>query len=314
MYRLTALLVRHGFTLGLGVAATGVVLLGLALMWRHEGPAMPAQAAAAARGESAAAGEPAAARGLGPDPPRAAAQTRRRQRFLAQLIADARRLDLPLEPKRYFAPFPLRVTQGSHRLRARGGRLLTRDLRLTTSVRTLETPLGGLGSYRAKNLVLTVENRTNHHLAFRVVTRPSGQTNCRRKARISQPTLVLGPREALSRTECLVTGPDHLTVHRVEVISVPAISYGYLVKLKPVAVGIPGRVAEGHTLPRGYRRCGGVPRQKIEQAIRSGSARWADVIDFYARYSCDRYDFYVGYRRPGPAPEPSPVLSPEAQD
>jgi hypothetical protein len=307
MYRLSALLVRHGFTLGLGVAALGVVLLGLTLMWRDAGPALPPQAAAATA-------DGPAARAPGQDPQRAAAQAQRRQRFLAQLIADARRLDRPLEPERYFVPFPLRVTRGRHRLRARGGRLLTRELRLSTAVRTLQTPLGGLGTYRAKNLVLTVENRTNHHVAFRVVTRPSGQTNCRPKARIPQPTLVLGPREALSRTECLVKGPDHLTVLRVEVIAIPAISYGYLVKLKPVAVGIPGRVAEGHTLPRGYRRCGGMPRQKIEQAIRSGSARWADVIDFYARYSCDRYDFAVGYRRPGPPPEPSPVLSSEKKD
>jgi hypothetical protein len=35
------------------------------------------------------------------------------------------------------------------------------------------------------------------------------------------------------------------------------------------------------------------------------------VIDFYARYSCDRYDFQVGYRRPGPPAEQSPVLKPE---
>ena len=234
----------------------------------------------------------------------------REKRFVTQLQADAKRFDVPLEGTPYFAAFPVRVTEGQWTLRARRGRLVTKELRLTTEVRTMDTPLGGIGTYRAQNLILNVENRTDQHIAFRVVTVPSGSQNCRPKAQLAQPTLVLGPREALSRTECLVKGRDTLTVRRIEVLLIPAVSAAYLRKLKPVAVGIPARVAEGHRLPRNQRLCGGVPRQRIEQALRSGKATWADVMDFYGRYSCDRYDFEVGYRRPGPAPQKSPIIEP----
>jgi hypothetical protein len=57
--------------------------------------------------------------------------------------------------------------------------------------------------------------------------------------------------------------------------------------------------------------CGSVPRQTIKQGIQVGTASWADVMDFYARYSCDRFDFRIGYRRRGPDPTMSPVLEPK---
>ena len=304
MRRFTELVLRHGFSMGLIIAAAGVLLLGLLLLWRTDGPDLP-------RDEVAGPG-PAARPDAGPSAPGPARLTAAQQAFVKALRADAKRFDVPVEPARYFAPFPVWLTKGQWKLRARQGRLLTKELRITTSVRTMDTPLGGLGTYRAQNLILTVENRTDHHIAFRVLTVPSGEHNCRPKAALAQPTLVLGPREALSRTECLVKGRDHLTIRRIDVMAIPAVSYHYLLKLKPVTVGIPARVAEGHTLPRGYRYCSGVPRQQIEQAIRKGQARWIDVIDFYARYNCDRFDFRVGYRRPGPAPQPSPVLFPKA--
>ena len=90
-------------------------------------------------------------------------------------------------------------------------------------------------------------------------------------------------------------------------MAVPALAYHYLVKLRPVAVLGNARVVEGHTLPPNHTPCAGVPRQRIEQAARAGRATWADVIDFYARYSCDRWEYRVGYRRPGPAAKKRPI-------
>jgi hypothetical protein len=142
-----------------------------------------------------------------------------------------------------------------------------------------------------------------------VVTSTSGRADCRTKGQLKQATLALGPREALSRTECLASGRgDDLTVHRVDVLLIPALSYHYLVKLKPTAVLFQARTSAGHTAPPGHTLCGGVPRQAIKQGVQAGSTSWVDVMDFYGRYSCDRHDFRIGYRRRGADPTPSPVL------
>lgn len=305
MERFDAFLTRHGYSMGLVIGAAGVLLLGLLLMWRTPGPALPTQRTAAAG-----AGTDATPR---PQPRAAARRLAKRQRdYVKRLLADAWRYDVDLQPNKLFAPFPYVVTQGRWKLPAHRGRLVTAELRLTTGVRQMDTPLGALGRYQAPTIVLTVENRTDDYLAFRVITHPSGNASCRTKAKLPQTTFVLGPREALSRTECLASGRgDRLTVHRLDVMRIGPLAYHYLVKLKPTAVLLAARTSEGHRPPPGHTPCGSVPRQRIQQAVQSGAATWADVMDFYARYSCERFDFRVGYRRAGPEPKKSPVITPK---
>jgi len=305
MERLDAILRKHGYSMGLVIGAAGVLLLGLLLMWRNEGPALPRNRASASEGRKAPATRP-------QNRARRDQLAKRQRAYVRRLLADARRYDVSLEPKKLFAPFPYFVSKGSWELPAHRGTLLTAELRLTTEVLKLDTPLGALGRYQAPTLVLTVENRTDDYIAFRVITRPSGKASCRTKAMIPQTTFVLGPRGALGRTECLTTGRgDRLTVHHLDVMRIPALSYHYLVKLKPTAILLSGRTSQGHRTPAGHTLCGSVPRQKIKQGVQSGTSSWADVMDFYARYSCDHFDFRVGYRRSGPNPTQSLVLEPK---
>lgn len=299
MGRIESLALRHGFTAGLGLAAAGFFVLGLLLLWRSDGPAIPLPNQSPRSQLSA--------RGPFRSPGDTAVHDARLRSYLKRLVSDARRFDVPFDGARFTSPFPFFVTEGPWKLSARGGRVTTRELRVRTQVKTLVTPLGGLGTYRTANLVLTVENRTDDYIAFRVDTKPSGLVACRPKAVLPQLTLVLGPREQLERTECLASTRDFLTVGRIDVLRIPALSYHYLLQLRPVSVGLPPRIAEGHTPPEGHTLCGAIPRQRIEQALRAGDARWIDVIDFYARYSCNHYDFRVGYRRPGEPPKTSPV-------
>ncbi len=304
MERLDAILTRHGYSMGLVIGAAGVLLLGLVLLWRSAGPALPSDRARAA-GRSNTAGARV------PSPPDGKRLAKRQLAYVQRLLADARRYDVSLQGKKLFAPFPYTVTDGTWDLPAHRGRLVTRELRLTTEVRKLDTPLGALGRYQAPTVVLTVENRTDDYIAFRVITRPSGKASCRNKAMIGQTTFVLGPRGSLSRTECLASGRrDRLTVHHLDVVRIPALSYHYLVKLKPSSILLPPRTSQGHRAPSGHTLCGSVPRQTIKQGVQAGTASWADVMDFYARYSCDRFDFRIGYRRSGPKPSQSPVIKP----
>ncbi len=305
MERLDAILTKHGYSMGLVIGAAGVLLLGMLLMWRDPGPKLPTDRKAATHG----AGDP----NTSPPPGADRKQLVKRQKaYITRLLADARRYDVDLQPKKLFAPFPHVVTQGSWTLKAHRGRLLTAELRLSTVVRKLDTPLGALGRYQAPTVVLTVENRTDDHIALRVITRPSGKADCRNKAKLPQTTFVLAPRAALSRTECLASGRgDRLTVHRLEVMRIPALSYHYLVKLKPTAVLLSARTSAGHRLPAGHTLCGSVPRQTIKQGVQAGTASWADVMDFYARYSCDRFDFRIGYRKGGPEATKSPIIKPK---
>jgi hypothetical protein len=298
MDRLGALILRHGFSLALGLAVAGVMLTGLIAMWRSDGPSLPGD-----RRELTA---PPPARPERTAPPTAEDADAAKRAALETLRADAKQFDVPLEAERFLSHFPAYRSDGPWVLPGRGGLILTRELRISTELRDLTTPLGGLGTYRAPHVVLIVENRTEHHVAFRVDTTPSGSSPCTPKAMLPQSTLVLGPREALSRTECLAKGRDKLTVQRLEVMLVPPLSYHYLIKVRPGTLGIPQRIADGHSLPPGQRLCAGIPRQTIEQALRSGAASWLDVIDFYARHSCDRQEFRAGHRRP--EPETSPVL------
>jgi hypothetical protein len=293
-------LVKHGYYVGLALAAVGVMAVGLELLWRNDGMPVRVQAPPAATP----ARPPAAATAAGqPDAALAA--------YVRLLVKDAWQFEVPLELDALLAPLPYARTEGTYVLPAADGRLETADLRIGTEVRRLPTPMGGLGVYQAPTLVLTVENRTDHFVAFRVVTEPSGKINCLPKAHLKQPTLVLAPREALARTECLAArgGGDQLTVHLIEVVRVPELSYHYLRQLKPVALGLGNRVTEGHVVLPGRPTCGGTPRQAIEQGYSSGAASFADVIDFYSRNRCERHDFKVGYRRRGPPAEARPVLA-----
>lgn len=300
MDRFCGIFLRHGFSMALLIGTFSVLFLGMLILWRGDGPALPGDRLGHTASADVSLDQS--------DSQAHEGQENRRLALLGALRTDAARFDVPVEAERFLAPFPAMRTEGRWVLHGRGGRLVSRELRVTTGQRSLTTPLGDLGTYKAPHVVLTVENRTDRYIAFRVDTIPSGLANCSPKAVLPQTTMVLGPREALSRTECLAKGVDRLTVERLEVMEVPPLSYHYLLKVRPVALGLSARISEGHRLPAGRQHCAGAPRQDIEQALRSGAASWFDVIDFYARHSCERHAFYSGYRRVGPPPTVSPIL------
>jgi len=191
-----------------------------------------------------------------------------------------------------------------------GSSLRTSHLRLSLVLRREEGAVEGQ-SFRADHLVLQIENRTKHFLAYRVSTRVVDATRCEAKGVIAHDAVALRPHETVARTECLFQKAASVDVLGVEVMEIPTLSYYYVSRLTPPLVLYDARTAAGHVVPKG-EAC---PQTFSWRDVRDGAARgqveWRDIIDFYARHSCDEYSFFPGYRARGEGAAPLPARPPE---
>jgi hypothetical protein len=200
--------------------------------------------------------------------------------------------------------FPYDVAEPRHLLTAFGAAFETRDLVISLRV---EPPANG-----GDQLVLRIENKTDRHVAYHVDTRPSDDAHfCVYKIDIPHDAMALAPHEVINRTECGLRpgAPASLWVDRVETMIVPALSYHYVSRLFPAHIGLDVRATRGHVPPKGAI-CTDIPEQAIRRGIEKGEVSWRDVVDFYARESCAKFIFPVGYRaftkageRPLPVPQ-----------
>src|SRR5688572_20332160 len=104
-------------------------------------------------------------------------------------------------------------------------------LRLSLSVAEIE------GTPR-RQMVLTIQNTTDHHLAYRVVSRPSqGTRPCHEKSDFAHNAIALAPGEKIRRSECIYKSGWRLLIDRVETVELPRLSYFYVSALSPTALG-----------------------------------------------------------------------------
>ncbi len=200
--------------------------------------------------------------------------------------------------------FPYAADEPAHLLTPGGPPLETRDLSLSLRI-------GHAGALAIDHLILRIENRTDSSVAYRVETRPGGDPRtCMDKNDLPHNALALAPHEAVERTECTTRlgAVASVTVVRVETMLVPPLSYYYVSRLFPPHIGLDARTTRRHVPPKGAI-CTDIPEQAIRRALENGGTSWRDVIDFYARESCAKFIFPVGYRaftiaeqRPLPVP------------
>jgi hypothetical protein len=167
-----------------------------------------------------------------------------------------------------------------------------------------------------RQLVLTIENTTRHHLAYRVTTRPSrGLRSCYDKGDLAHNAVALAPGEKVRRSECIYRKGLKLFVDRVDTIRLPRLSYFYVSALPAPALGLDRQsrlAARGHR-PAGARSpCRVFHSAELLAALSSGAATWRDLIDFHARHPCGVYSFPINYKafeadgeRPLPAVAPA---------
>ncbi len=182
----------------------------------------------------------------------------------------------------------------------------TAHLRISLEVSRRNAAIEGQ-TFGADHLVLRLDNRTDGYLAYRVATEISDPKKCQSKGQIPHNALVIGPKETIKRTECLYRASSDLDVIGIEVIEIPQISAYYLGRLPASAVLFDPRTATGHVPLKGTPCAQTFSWQEIKDGMERKILGWKDVIDYYARHSCEEYAFFGGYHYRTDATAPLPV-------
>jgi hypothetical protein len=171
----------------------------------------------------------------------------------------------------------------------------TPHLRLSLDVEKNRASLDGQ-SFQFDHLVLRIENKTAHYLAYRIQTDLPNIKKCKSKGDIPHNAIVIEPKQTLRRTECLYRHNTAIDVLRVEIMELPPLAAVYASRLPANAVLYEPRTASGHVPLRGSL----CPQTFNWREVRDGMDRkkigWRDVIDFYARHTCEEYAFFGTYR------------------
>jgi hypothetical protein len=238
--------------------------------------------------------------------------------YQALVEDDAKRYRVPVsEPSELARPLPYALELAAPRkLKTARDTVETPHLKLTTRVLREWASTASGQRFRYEHIVLAITNKTQQPLAYRVDTAVSHPEQCQSQGAIAHDALALRPGETVERTECLWHKDTVLTLHRVEVLELPAaISYYYVSRLSPTQIGLDARTAAGHTVPPPAKECRFVPWREIQASATEAHTDWADVVDFYARHDCDEYSYYRGYRRwttAGTLPAHAPGAEPPA--
>jgi hypothetical protein len=165
--------------------------------------------------------------------------------------------------------------------------------------------------YRADHLVLRIENRTDHYLAYRVETRVADEGRCDTKGDAPHNAIALAPRQVIHRTECLYRSSERVDVRRVEVMELPRLAAYYVSRLSPALILYGRRTSAGHLPFKGGVCPQNLPWRDIRDGADRGELGWRDLIDFYARHNCEEYSFFRSYRHRTDPTAPLPARPPE---
>lgn len=193
------------------------------------------------------------------------------------------------------------------RLLGRDG-LSTKHLEIKARIEKQWTDMAGGQGFGADQFLLTIRNKTQRYLIYRVETDVPDPRMCRSLGALGHNAIALKPQEEVTRAECLWSRGFALFVKKVEVIEVPAISYYYVSQLHPPHVLYTERTSRGHQVASG-KLCELLPWRVIGERAQAGDIEWSDVLDFYARHSCAEYQFFPEYRRRKSADEPLPATA-----
>ncbi len=143
------------------------------------------------------------------------------------------------------------------------------------------------------SLQLQIANRLNTALAYHVDTESSLGSLCANAEPLPFDAMVLRPGATETRTECVLRPEVTTKVTHVETVELLPLSAYYVDLVQPRMLNIEERIARGHHVTG--KPCSSALPQQIRSGIESNEIKWRDLIDFYARHSCDRYVFPLSY-------------------
>jgi hypothetical protein len=204
----------------------------------------------------------------------------------------------PVEPAVLAQPLPYAAELTEpRRLKTDRDLVETPHLKITTRVVREWAATSSGQRFRYEHILLSITNRSSRALAYLVDTDVSHPDQCQSQGAMAHNAIALEPGETVQRTECLWHRDTALTLRRVEVMELPALSYYYVSRLSPIQISLDPRTAAGHQVPAPAKECSFVPWRDIQASATEAHTGWSDVIDFYARHNCDEYSFFRGYRR-----------------
>lgn len=148
-------------------------------------------------------------------------------------------------------------------------------------------------------VVLDIMNPGTEPLAYVVDTAISGgDSACFGRTILEHNAMVVAPGKTERRSECAFKRGMELYVSRVETAALTPMAAFYVSRLQPQAVSPTGRIVNGHKpgLAGGVMPCGLAMSASVRQSLADGSLGWRDLIDFFARHSCENYQFPLGYK------------------
>ncbi|MEO6952445.1 MAG: hypothetical protein ABI321_11575 [Polyangia bacterium] len=184
------------------------------------------------------------------------------------------------------------------KMKAARDQLDTAHLHLATRAKKEWSVTDSAQRMRVEQVMLTITNKSEHPIAYRVETHVDDAGRCRSKGVLVQNAIALLPGESVERSECLYFKGSSLEIRAIEVLELPGLGYFYTSRLQPNQVLLDDRTSAGHEPPLKMKTCQIVPWREIRSASEApNGVRWADVMDFYARHNCDEYSFFSTYRR-----------------
>ena len=199
---------------------------------------------------------------------------------------------------------------GKRRLKI-GRSLVTRSLDMKVFRKKLTTGAAGYTASVA-HLMLRIANKTNMHLAYVIKTNLPDIDGCSSKGATAQNAIALAPKGkkdgVVVRSECVQSKRRHIDILKVEVLELTPLGYLYVSRLSPQQLGYEPRTSQGHQQPN-IPDCPLVPWRTVKIGLRNNHFAWYDVIDYYSRHSCEKYQFFKSYRWSSNGPESLPSMS-----
>lgn len=230
-----------------------------------------------------------------PKLPKAPEDLRRARDYWKEVRADAKAFGVVAPSKRRLEGKQRyrRLIRKRRTLRM-GKRLRKGPLELRASLESVRFVRQG-ASVKSKHSVLTLRNRGQSPLAYRIELRAKRRGRCDVRGTRKHNALALRPGEKAEITIC--AGKSAIEISRLEILELSPLGYHYLSRVPPQAFGVEATRASAHGIPHSKGLCTQVAAPKLGRELRSGRLKWADIADFYSRHSCENYRFPAGYRR-----------------